>query len=161
MPAGMPRVQVRFQIDANGILGVTASELRTGIEQTVEVKPSYGLTEGDVERMLVDSFEHAEADFAARLLVDARNEAASVIRATEQALAEPEFAGIAATELATGEQQRIENALTGLKYVLETSDLESIQRWTAVLNDVTRNLAEIRMNRVVSAALSGRSVDDV
>jgi molecular chaperone DnaK (HSP70) len=161
MPAGMPRVDVRFQIDANGILGVTASELRTGIEQAVEVKPSYGLSEEDVERMLVDSFEHAEADFAARLLVDARNEAESVVRATEQALAEPALAEIEATELAAGERQRIENALTGLKYVLETSDRESIQRWTAVLNDVTRHLAEIRMNRVVSAALSGRSVNDV
>ena len=75
MPAGMPRVQVQFQIDANGILSVTASELRTGIEQTIEVKPSYGLTDEEVERMLLDSFEHAEADFAARLLIEARNEA--------------------------------------------------------------------------------------
>ena len=75
MPAGMPRVQVQFQIDANGILSVTARELRTDVEQTIEVKPSYGLTDEEVERMLLDSFEHAEADFAARLLIDARNEA--------------------------------------------------------------------------------------
>ena len=75
MPAGLPRVQVQFQIDANGILSVTARELRTDIEQTIEVKPSYGLTDEEVERMLLDSFEHAEADFAARLLIEARNEA--------------------------------------------------------------------------------------
>src|SRR4029077_4191377 len=62
MPAGLPRVQVRFQIDANGILSVTASELRTEIAQTVELKPSYGLTDEQVEQMLMDSFEHAEAD---------------------------------------------------------------------------------------------------
>ena len=81
MPAGMPRVQVQFQIDANGILSVTARELRTDIEQTIEVKPSYGLTDEEVERMLLDSFEHAEADFAARLLIEARNEAESVVHA--------------------------------------------------------------------------------
>ena len=73
MPAGLPRVQVQFQIDANGILSVTAHELRTDIEQTIEVKPSYGLTDDEVERMLLDSFEHAEADFAARLLIEARD----------------------------------------------------------------------------------------
>jgi Fe-S protein assembly chaperone HscA len=75
MPAGLPRVQVQFQIDANGILSVTAREQRTDVEQAVEVKPSYGLTDDEVERMLLDSFEHAEADIAARLLIEARNEA--------------------------------------------------------------------------------------
>ena len=92
MPAGMPRVQVQFQIDANGILSVTARELRTDIEQTIEVKPSYGLTDEQVEQMLLDSFEHAEADFAARLLIDARNEAETVVLATEKSLRAPEFA---------------------------------------------------------------------
>ena len=100
MPAGLPRVQVQFQIDANGILSVTASELRTDIEQTIEVKPSYGLTDDEVERMLLDSFEHAEADFAARLLIDAKNEAESVVTATEKTLRAPEFPEIARTELA-------------------------------------------------------------
>jgi molecular chaperone DnaK (HSP70) len=160
-PAGLPRVQVQFQIDANGILGVTATELRTGVEQTVEVKPSYGLSDEEVERMLLASFEHAEADFALRLLVEARNEAEAVIKATEQALAAPEFGEIAGAELSEGEQQRIEHALAGLKFVLSSADRESIQRWTSVLNDATRHLAEIRMNRVVQAALSGKSIDQV
>src|SRR2546426_1067925 len=101
MPAGLPRVQVQFQIDANGILSVTARELRTDVEQTIEVKPSYGLTDDEVERMLLDSFEHAEADFAARLLIDARNEAETVIVATEKSLRSPDFEAIS-TELATG-----------------------------------------------------------
>ena len=78
MPAGLPRIEVRFQIDANGILSVGARELRTGIEQTIEVKPSYGLTDQEVERMLIESFEHAQADFDARLLIEARNEAETV-----------------------------------------------------------------------------------
>src|SRR4029078_9659516 len=98
MPDGMPRVQVHFQIDANGILSATARELRTGVEQTVEVKPSYGLTDEEVERMLLDSFEHAESDFAARLLIEARNEAESVIQATEKSLRSPDFPEIEKSE---------------------------------------------------------------
>src|SRR6202007_1890015 len=104
MPAGMPRVQVQFQIDANGILSVTARELRTDVEQTIEVKPSYGLTDEEVERMLLDSFEHAEADFEARLLIEARNEADSVIQATEKSLRNPDFAAIETEALAAGER---------------------------------------------------------
>ena len=99
MPAGLPRVQVQFQIDANGILSVTAREQRTDVEQTVEVKPSYGLTDEEVERMLLDSFEHAEADIAARLLIEARNEAESVISATEKSLRSPDIAEIERDEL--------------------------------------------------------------
>jgi Fe-S protein assembly chaperone HscA len=159
MPSGMPRVQVQFQIDANGILSVTARELRTEIEQTIEVKPSYGLTDEEVERMLVDSFEHAEADFAARLLIDARNEAEAVIRATEKSLAAPEFPAIAATELKPGEQKRIEQAMAALTHVLTSSDRAAILQWTKVLNDNTQHLAEVMMNRSVQAALSGRNVD--
>ena len=112
---------MQFQIDANGILSVTARELRTDVEQTIEVKPSYGLTDEEVERMLLDSFEHAEADFAARLLIEARNEAETVITATEKSLRSPEFAEIAQTELAAGEQKRIEPALAGLKTVLSSA----------------------------------------
>jgi Fe-S protein assembly chaperone HscA len=161
MPAGMPRVQVQFQIDANGILSVTAAELRTSIVQTIEVKPSYGLTDEEVERMLLDSFEHAEADFAARLLIEARNEAETVITATEKTLRAPEFAAIASAELAPGEQQKIESVLGGLKMVLGSTDRETIQKWTHALNDATRHLAEVVMNRSVQAALTGKSVDQM
>jgi molecular chaperone DnaK (HSP70) len=161
MPAGMPRVQVQFQIDANGILSVTARELRTDIEQTIEVKPSYGLTDDEVERMLIESFEHAEADFAARLLIDARNEAETVIHATEKSLRSPEFASIAESELAPGERERIESVLAGLKMVLSSPDRETIQKWTQALNDATRHLAEVMMNRSVHAALSGRNITDM
>ena len=161
MPAGLPRVQVQFQIDANGILSVNAAELRTGIEQAVEVKPSYGLTDDEVERMLLDSFEHAEADFAARLLIEARNEAESVMVATEKALRAPEFPEIARTELGDGELKRITSVLAGLKMVLGSTDRETIQRWTHALNDATQHLAEVTMNRSVQAALAGKNVDEV
>jgi molecular chaperone DnaK (HSP70) len=159
MPAGMPRVQVQFQIDANGILSVTASELRTNVEQTIEVKPSYGLTDDQVEQMLIDSFEHAEADFAARLLIDARNEAESVIVATEKTLRAPEFPEVAAQELAAGELRRIEQALAGLKHVIKSEDRDAILQWTRVLNDATQHLAEVMMNRSVKAALAGKNID--
>mgnify|MGYP003337946410 FL=1 len=161
MPAGLPRVQVQFQIDANGILSVTASELRTQVEQSIEVKPSYGLTDEQVEQMLLDSFEHAEADFAARLLIEARNEAESVITATEKSLNASEFAQIAATEFAPGEQKRIEQALAGLKHVLTSADKAAIEQWTHALNDATRHLAELMMNRSVRIALAGKNVEDV
>src|SRR5258706_9164206 len=113
MPAGLPRVQVQFQIDASGILSVTAREMRTEVEQTIEVKPSYGLTDEEVERMLLESFEHAEADFAARLLIDAGNEAEAVIKATEKSLRDPGFEQIEQTELAPAERQKIESVLAG------------------------------------------------
>jgi molecular chaperone DnaK (HSP70) len=161
MPAGMPRVHVQFQIDANGILSVTARELRTEVEQTIEVKPSYGLTDEQVEQMLLDSFEHAEADFAARLLIEARNEAESVIMATEKSLRSPDFADIEKSELAAGERQRIESVLGGLKMVLNSNDRETIQKWTHALNDATQHLAEVMMNRSVQAALSGKNVSDL
>ena len=161
MPAGLPRVQVQFQIDANGILSVTARELRTEIEQTVEVKPSYGLTDEQVEQMLMDSFENAEADFAARLLIEARNEAENVIHATEKSLRAPDLDQIEQHELAAGERKKIESVLAGLKMVLNSTDRETIQKWTQALNDTTRHLAEVMMNRSVKAALSGRNVDDI
>jgi Fe-S protein assembly chaperone HscA len=160
MPAGLARVQVQFQIDANGILSVTAHELRTDIEQTIEVKPSYGLTDEEVERMLLESFEHAEADFAARLLIEARNEAETVIQATEKSLRAPEFGEIA-SELPQGQAQRIESALVDLKAVMESADRELIHEKTHVLNDATRLLAELMMNRSVQAALSGKNVNEL
>jgi Fe-S protein assembly chaperone HscA len=161
MPAGLPRVQVQFQIDANGILSVTASELRTNVEQSIEVKPSYGLTDEQVEQMLIDSFEHAEADFAARNLIEARNEAESVITATDKTLRSPEFPAVAAADLADGEQRRIEQALAGLKHVIKSDDRDAILQWTTVLNEATKHLAEIMMNRSVRAALAGKNVDTV
>jgi len=159
MPAGLPRVQVQFQIDANGILSVTATELRTNIQQTIEVKPSYGLTDQQVEQMLLDSFEHAEADFAARLLIEAKNEAESVVHATEKTFRSPDFAEVARAELAAGEQKRIEQALAGLKHVMLSSDRDAILQWTKVLNDATQHLAEIMMNRSVREALTGKNIE--
>jgi molecular chaperone DnaK (HSP70) len=161
MPAGLPRIEVRFQIDANGILSVSARELRTEVEQSIEVKPSYGLTDQEVEQMLIESFEHAEADFAARLLIEARNEAESVITATEKSLRRPDFGRIAETELQPGELNRIDEALAALKDVVGGEDRDAIQQRTHDLNHATQHLAEVMMNRSVREALAGRNVKDV
>ena len=88
MPAGMARIEVRFLIDANGILNVTARDARTGKEQTVEVKPSYGLTDEQVEQLILESIENAEADFKARKLAEARVEADAILAATREGQAE-------------------------------------------------------------------------
>ena len=161
MTAGLPRIEVRFQIDANGILSVAARELRTGIEQTIEVKPSYGLTDQEVERMLIESFEHAEADFEARLLIDARNEAESVIHATEKVLRRSDVDGVASELLEPGERQRIDATLAELKAVMAGTDRAAIQEKTHALNHATQHLAEVTMNRTVREALAGRNVKDV
>jgi molecular chaperone DnaK (HSP70) len=161
MPAGLPRVEVRFQIDANGILSVSARELRTGIEQHIEVKPSYGLTDEEVERMLIESFEHAEADFEARLLIDARNEAEAVVHATEKSLRRPDLAEFGGGELHEDELAKIQAALRATREAVAGTAREAIQRRTRELNDVTRHLAELMMNRSVREALAGRNVNQI
>ena len=161
MPAGLPRVEVRFQIDANGILSVGARELRTGIEQSIEVKPSYGLTDQEVERMLIESFEHAQADFDARLLIEARNEAETVITATEKSLRRPDFVEITRGELQPGERERIATALAELKQAMASTDREILHEKTHALNHATRHLAEVVMNRSVREALAGKNIEDV
>jgi molecular chaperone DnaK len=161
MPAGLPRIEVRFQIDANGILSVSAKELRTDIEQAIDVKPSYGLTDAEVERMLIDSFEHAEADFEARLLIEARNEGESVVQATEKSLRHPEFAKLAGREVMPSEVATIEVAVAALKSAIAGTDRELIHERTHALNDATKHLAEVMMNNSVREALAGKSVDDV
>ena len=161
MPAGLPRIEVRFQIDANGILSVAARELRTEVEQAIDVTPSYGLTDEEVERMLIDSFEHAEADFDARLLIEARNEAESVVMATEKSLRRTDFETLVGSDVSAAERAAIDAALAELKQAIAGTDRDTIGRLTHALNDATRHLAEVMMNRSLKEALAGKSVDSV
>ncbi|MBI4590108.1 MAG: molecular chaperone DnaK [Candidatus Rokubacteria bacterium] len=154
MPAGMPRIEVTFLIDANGILQVHAKELRTGKAASIEVRPSYGLTDGEVEQMIEESFVHAEEDIASRLLIETRNEADTVVRATERALGQG--SGLIAEDEAT----RIQEALAALKAVSDGDDREAIREATERLNHATLHLAEVLMDSALKAALASKRVTE-
>jgi Fe-S protein assembly chaperone HscA len=156
LPAGMARVEVRFLIDASGILAVRAKDLHSGAEAGVEVQPSYGLTDAEVERMLEESIEFAEKDFSERQLIEARNEAESILHATEKALAgaEPE-------ELPDEERRAIDAAVAALRAAMAGADYKLIRARTDELNQATMPLAERMMNRAVEAAVKGKRLDEV
>ena len=155
MPAGMPKIEVTFLIDANGILQVTARELRTGKAASIEVRPTYGLTEADVERMVDESFEYAEADVEARMLIEVRNEADTVITHVRRAL------GQGGALVAADECLRIEAALGELERARGGEDRELIRDKTTELNGVTEHLAEVMMDTALRGALESRRADDL
>lgn len=153
MAAGLPRVEVQFLIDANGILHVSAKDQLTGKEQSVEVKPSYGLTEEEVERMVSESFDYAEEDIRGRQLIEARNEAEIVIRGTDRALVQGDG-------LITDEEKRaIESTLRILKESVRGSDHLQILRAIETVEEKAKNLAQLLMERAVKKALEGRAIE--
>ncbi|MGH7262727.1 MAG: molecular chaperone DnaK [Candidatus Rokuibacteriota bacterium] len=154
MPAGMPRIEVTFLIDANGILQVHAKELRTEKAASIEVKPSYGLTDAEVERMIEESFIHAEEDVARRLLIETRNEADTVVRATERAL------GQGSHLIAEDEVAGIKEALAALKAVRDENDRDAIRAATERLNQATLHLAEVLMDSALKEALTSKRVTE-
>src|SRR3990172_6320622 len=155
MPAGLPRIEVTFMIDANGILNVTARDMRTGKLQSIEVKPTYGLTDEEVERMLLESMESAEADFAARMLIDARNDADIVLRATEKAMKRAdEF-------LTAGEKDAVLQAKRELEEAYRGSDHSLVRSKIETLDLATQKLAQGIMNRTIADALKNKSLDEL
>src|SRR3989442_3853589 len=150
----MPKIEVVFLIDANGILKVTATELRTGKAAAIEVRPAYGLSEADVERMVEESFTYAEADVEARLLIEARNEADTVITHVERALRQGEAL------VGDDERQTIGAALEALRRARATEDRELIREATIAMNRATEHLAEIMMDAALKAALASRHADE-
>jgi Fe-S protein assembly chaperone HscA len=155
MPAGLPRIEVTFLIDANGILSVTAKEVRSGTQASVEVRPTYGLSEAEVERMIEESLEHAEADVRARGLIDARNEADTVLRATEKALVQ------GADFLGAEEAARIREAVAALAAARSGEDARPIRAATDRVNQETQELAERLMDSALRDTLRQRRVTDV
>lgn len=157
MPAGMARLEVTFVVDADGILRVSARELVTGKEAAVEVKPSYGLTDEEVERMLLDSFAHAEEDVKARLLTEQRVEAGRILDAARAALANAEVQEM----LEPGEQERIEAAIGALEGARTGESHTAIRAAIEALDRASKDLAARRMNRALERSIAGQSLDRV
>jgi len=153
LPAGLARIEVRFLIDANGILNVTARDMRTGKAQSVEVKPSYGLTDEQVEAMIRDSIERAAEDFTERQLREARLEADRLMAALEKARDNPAW-----HELSAEEKIAIDCALNELLMVYHSADHLLVRAHIDKLNQATLHLAETMMNTAVAAALKGTKI---
>ena len=155
-PAGLPRIEVKFLIDANGILQVGAKDLRTGEQHSIEVQPSYGISDNEIERMLEESIEYAEQDFAERQLIEARTESESILAATAKALANEQSANLPSEERAG-----IDAAITALKAAAAGADYKLIRKRIDELNHATERLAELLMNSAVTTALQGRKLAEV
>jgi molecular chaperone HscA len=150
----MGRVEITFLIDADGLLKVMAKELTTGKEASVEVKPSYGLSDEEVEQMLIDSFEHAEDDLARRNLAVERVEAERILAATRQA-----FVGDAAL-LDDEVRAAGEAAMRDLEAAMAGTDHLAVRAKIEALDLATKPFAQLRMNRAIAAQLHGVSLDD-
>ncbi len=153
MPAGLPRIEVKFLIDANGILHVSARELRSGKEAEIEVQPSYGLTDEQVENMIIESFDYAEDDFHKRQVIEARNEAETMLAALEKGRNNPAW-----QQLSSQERSSIGKMETALRAVMLEDDYQAIRSAIDTLNQGTMRLAELMMDSAVGAALKGQNM---
>jgi len=156
MVAGAARIRVTFQVDADGLLSVTARETGTGVESHIAVKPSYGLTDDEVAGMLRDSYTHAQDDMAARNLAEARVDGQRLVEATEAALAEN-----GAVLLDAAERQLIEFAIADLKLAMQGGDLAAVKQTAEALNKGTVEFAARRMDQSVKKALTGHKLDEL
>jgi molecular chaperone DnaK len=155
-PAGLPRIEVKFLIDANGILQVAAKDLRTGEQRTIEVQPSYGISDNEIERMLEESIEYAEQDFAERQLIEARTESESILVATAKAQANEQ-----SNHLPAEERAKIDASIAALKEAAAGLDYKLIRMRIDDLNHATEHLAELLMNSAVTSALQGKNLAEV
>jgi len=156
LPAGFARLEVNFHVDENNLLSVRAVELTTGISQSVEVKPSYGLTDDEVEQMLIDALDHGESDFELRRLRDAQVEASRILLATEKAL------DTDADLLDEAERARVEQALSAARTAAASARTASVvENAISALDDATHEWAGRRMNRAIQAAIAGKNLGTV
>ena len=155
MPAGLPRIEVKFLIDANGILQVSAREQRSGKEAQIEVQPSYGLTDEQVESMLLESYDYAEEDFRQRQVIEARREAETILTPLAKVKRDEAWRALAADE-----RRNIESLEQSLVAVQSGDDYQAIRRAIDELNTATTHLAEMMMDTAVSTALKGKAMDE-
>jgi molecular chaperone DnaK len=155
MPAGLPQVDVTFLVNENGMLTVSAKEQRSGQQASVTVQAAHGLTSDEVDRLVLESVEHAQADFTSRQIVEFRNKAESDLRHTAKMLVE------AGDRLTPEQRQRIESATSAVKAAISAEDVDALRRSVDQLREVTAPLAEEVMNAVVRKALTGRRETDL
>jgi len=155
LPAGVPRIEVNFLIDANGILNVSARDVRTGVSQSVAVKPSYGLSDDEVERMIGESFQFAAQDFKARQLIEGRNEAEAILKATDKALSQ------GAHLLAKEELAVIQASLAALDNARLTDDHKAIRSRIQDVEKVTHHFAELLMDTSLKEALQNKKLSEM
>ena len=152
MPAGLPKVEVSFLIDADGILKVSATELRSGVAQSIDVKPQYGLTDEEVEKMLLDSLTHAKEDISTRALVEASTEAQQMLDVTDKFLNKHK-------ELLTEDEVNITaTRIQALREAIDAKDKDRIQHETELLNEASRPYAERVMDAALKDAMRGKKV---
>ena len=154
-PAGVPRIEVTFLIDANGILNVTARDERTGREHSVDIKPSYGLTDDDIERMLEESIDFGEQDIEQRLLIAARNDADQILTALDKQLRE--YGGLVDAE----ERRRIAEVVGRVELARQGEDRELLSKLVEELNEVTTPFAERIMDSAIKLALEKKSIEEL
>ncbi len=154
MPAGLPKVEVSFLVNADGILVVKAKELRSGVEQSIEVKPQYGLTDAEVEKMLMDSIAHAREDIQVRALVEAQTEAKQIIDTTTQFILKN------SNFLSDEEIQKTRQAMDALSVLTTKGAKDEIQAGIEKLNEISRPYAERLMDEAISKAIKGKSITE-
>ena len=153
MPAGLPKVDINFLLNADGILTVQAIELRSGVKQEIEVKPSYGLTDDTVEKMLIDSITHAQSDVAQRMLIEARSEGEQLLYTAER------FIEKHAEHLTQAEIRDTQLYISALKNALTLNDKDLILKKADELNEFTRPFAERVMDAAISTAMKGKKIE--
>jgi molecular chaperone DnaK/molecular chaperone HscA len=154
MVAGLPRIEVKFLIDANGILHVSAREQRSGKESEIKVKPTYGLTDEQVESMILASFDHAEEDIEARQLIEAKNEAETILGAVEKGKSHAAWLHLTSYEMST-----IEVEIHQLKATLDGGSYRAIRAGIERLDKATRRFAEVMMDTEVMGAMKGQTME--
>ncbi len=154
MPAGLPKVDINFILNADGILTVQAVELRSGVKQEIEITPSYGLTDDTVEKMLIDSITHAKSDVEQRMLIEARSEGEQLVYTVER------FVNKNGEVLTAEETAATLTYTAALKIALESGDKDLILKKADELNEFTRPFAERLMDIAVSKAMKGKSIDN-
>jgi molecular chaperone HscA len=155
MPAGLPKIEVGFLINADGILKVTANEVRSGLKQEIEIQPGYGLTDEQVEKMLLDGFMNAGTDVAARMLQEAKTEATQLIYTVQR------FIEKNAEMLSEAEKTETLSLTEALKQTVTTNDKDTILGATDRLNEFTRPFAERLMDEAVAKALKGNKIGEL